>query len=207
MINFFGLRLVFTIGLYLVMFSSCGPNVEDVLISNNKRISLGFADAQVELPGNYVSITIANLLDSVSSSDYPEYMKIEQRNRYLKTKTFPASFEIYCDSSNYENSIWFQEGEHIVLSKQVASGYLSLLEEAVVSNYVPLGIVAERLENKYYSGSSAQMIKLKYELTTEDHLQYYTQYVISGMSQTVCIHINHLDEEDHEELIKKIVIG
>ena len=190
----------------IFLVNSCGQSSRSVHSQDLQTVTIDFADAEIKMPKNYKQVSPDELKKILISSDKPHDV-VQANIRKIETlKTFPTDFIIYSDTTNAENNIWFQEGEHISLTKSLSEQYLSALEQQLQKEWTPQDIEYDRVESKYFAGSNAQIIKLKYKLTHESFSQYTTQYVISTRTKTMGIVINSQTLADYESMVKGMKI-
>jgi hypothetical protein len=146
------------------------------------------------------------LKEFLVNSDKPEDVIQASVQKIETVKTLPTDFIIYSDTTNFENNIWFQEGEHVPLTKSLSQQYLGMLEHQLQKEWTPQGIKYDRVESKYFSGRNNQIIKLKYKLIHQSFSRYTTQYLISTKTQTMGIVINSLTLSDYESMVTEMKI-
>lgn len=184
------------------MFSSCGQTDKTKEKDDLKKVTIDFAEAVIEIPDFYRLISPDDLKNELLSSDKPNNVIQTSIQKIEKLKSMPTDFIIYADTANFENNLWFQEGEHVRLTKSLSQQYLGMLEKQLGQTWTPQGIEYERIESKFISRSNNQVIKLKYKLTHDDFSRFTTQYIVSGKSKTIGIVVNDLSLKDYEILIK-----
>jgi hypothetical protein len=184
--------------------TACNSVDKSMVTESTRTVSIDFANASIELPKSFELTTTDDLKFALINSNKSD--KIIQTNlqKIEAIENFPFAIIIYSDTSNFENNIWFQQGEHFQLTKELSKHYINLVEKQLKLDWSYQGIDYERVEGKYLSNKNAQIIKLKYKLTLEGETRFTTQYLISTRTQTIGVIINNMTTIDFENLIKGI---
>jgi hypothetical protein len=189
----------------ILLFISCEKR-KTLDAEGLQTVTIGFANASMEMPRFYRDIPVEVLENLLGNSGEPDDLKQLQIQRLELVKAFPAHFIIYTDSTNLANQIWFQKGEHIVLTKHIAQQYLSMLEHQLEEQWNPYGVDYNRMESRYISTPNGQIIKLKYKIYHQDQMRFSTQYLISTRTQTMGIIVNGIDSMDYEDNVRRLKI-
>ncbi len=111
-------------------------------------------------------------------------------------------FRFFCDSTNFQNSIWMMYGPFIELDKHQASQYLRLVETERKQIQIRKGIQFKRLENKFLQAPNSKIIKIKYRLSNTNGPMFITSYLVSTKYRTFSLNVQHVNNIDFEEMIK-----
>jgi hypothetical protein len=171
-----------------------------------QTVNIDFANAKMEMPRSYKRVSVEELENLLVNSGGPEDLKQLQIGKFELVKAFPAHFIIYSDTANSENTIWFQKGEHITMTKSIAQQYRGMLEQHLEEQWKPFGIEYDRMESIYISANDIQIIKLKYMLNYQDLERYTTQYLISTKTQTWGIIVNGITASDYEDNVRRLKV-
>ncbi|HYF66655.1 MAG TPA: hypothetical protein VD884_00905 [Ohtaekwangia sp.] len=189
--------------LIILSLTACGKGGGFDENDDLQLVKIEFANSTIGIPKNYKLKSPEEIKESLlnSSKRYSEISETIQKLDYIKS--IPTEFQIYVDTLNYDNNIWFQEGQYVRLTKSLSQQYLSALETQLQKQWTPQDIKYERLESKFLSGTHAQLIKLKYKLSRESSSTYTTQYLISSNSKTIGVIINNVGPDDMENLVSR----
>lgn len=189
------------------MLISCGENRDNISDSDLKRISIDFANAKMNLPKSFQQTSFSEYRQKLINSNKPNDVIESSLVKLEQMQSIPQKIILFTDTSNFDNAIWFQEGEHVNLTKSLAQQYMRLLDENLVKQWTPQGIKFSKIDSKYFNGKNAKVIKLKYKLTDNISTRFSTQYIISTNSNTWSITVSNITDQDFEQLVKKIKIG
>lgn len=188
----------------ILILSSCTQPVKTINRKELQKVRIDFASAKMDIPKSYKLTSPDELLNALYLMDITDMLIQSSIQKIQAIKTFPTAFIIYADTINFDNSIWFQEGEHIHLTKTISQQYLQILEQQFQSEWTPQGIDYERVDSKFLTGKNMQILKLKYKLSYDSFSKYTTQYIVSSKSHTFGIIVNNRTEDDYEDLVKQI---
>lgn len=192
--------------LTIVCFTACYKTDKSKEIDDLQVVKIEFANATIGIPQRYKLTSPEELKEGLLNSG-KQYSEISETIQKIDAiKSIPTAFEIYVDTLNFDNNVWFQQGEHVRLTKSVSQQYLAVLETQLQKQWTPQGIKFERIESKYLSGTDVHLVKLKYKLTREGLSTYTTQYLVSSNSTTLGVVINNANSDDLERLIRGIRI-
>ena len=164
---------------------------------------LDFMDAEFDLPKQYAPIVLNVLTKkllhgTIDSATHREVSKL------LDAGVVKKSGITYFDTLLYANYIVFESGKYMEISKEVASYYIGILEDELNNKWERKGTRYERMESKYFSGSNAQVVKIKYKVHYKHGLRYVTQYLMSANQRTMSVVVTRMDEDDFEDLVMKV---
>ena len=189
----------------IVFFVSCSSGDEKQITNNAfKNVTLDFAEVEAQVPKNYVRTSFDEYERIINESETEQYLKDINLQNINKLRSVPVAIELYLDSSNYVNQIYFQEGEYVKLDKSIAQQYLQVLRGQVEQSWETLGIGYQLKEKKFFSNKDLQVIQIKYKLDLYGSEKYFTQYIISGRRKTIGVMINNKSDIDTEEILKGV---
>jgi hypothetical protein len=168
-----------------------------------QTVAVGFANASMEIPLSYKRVPVEELENLLINSGIPEDLK----QKLAFVNAFPAHFIIYSDTTNLQNMIWFQKGEHITLTKGLAQQYLSMLEQQLEGQWKPYGIDYDRVGSNFISENNIKILKLQYKLNHQGLVRYATQYLVSTKTQTIGVIVNGLTSNDFESSVRRLKIN
>lgn len=195
------MRIPTYVTLILLMLISCSKSENKV--DNLQEITVDFAKAKVPLPKLYHLVAPSRYKKIIQSTTLPEFVELKS-NMVDALVEANYVFEIYIDSTNSSNTIWFMDGPAVRLTKDMISFFISSTEKRFNSEFTPYGASYKRVENTFYDGRHNQLLKVKYEILYDDAKTYTTEYLVTSLTKTIGITVNNESETDFEELIKKI---
>lgn len=199
------MRILIFLILILLMATSCSQ--PESKVDNVREITVGFANAKLPVPKSYHLVTPSRYKKMIQSTNtLPEFVELKF-NKVDALVEANYVFEIYIDSTNSNNTIWFVDGPAVRLTEDMISYFISSTEKRLESEFALYGVSYKRVENTFYNGRHNQLLKVKYEMLYDDTKTYITEYLVTSLTKTIGITVNNESENDLEELIKKIKIG
>jgi hypothetical protein len=190
----------------IVLISVYGCNNKKV-DSTFKTINIKFAKAEIDIPKYYKKYSTNELVYALENSDSNIFM-LKSLIHFLEEANenkLPSLF--YCDTTNFNNRINFQKGEHVLLTKELSKLYIGTIEGQLQSNWLNQGIDYVRLDSKFKKGNKVQIIEVNYKLIHNERVGFISQYIITTMSQTIGITINSKKETNFDSIINSIRIN
>jgi len=195
-------KLLTIIVILIVAFGCHNKNVD----SNLKTIDIKFAKAKLQIPASYIISSPRELIQEVRHSNLPNPI-IQNRIQFYETiKSYKLKSLVYSDTTEIDNKIMMQEGEHVMLTKHISQLYAGQLEQELQKNWVTQGIDFKRVEIKFSKGGTTQIIKLKYNILYDNYSNYTTQYIITTLKKTIAITVTSSSNQDFEDLIKRMKV-
>lgn len=191
--------IVFTI---LLIITGCNNN--DKMSSNHKTINVEFAKIQIDIPKTYKHYLANDLVELIYKSDSLVFLPNSSAQHIEEVGAHPFPSKIYADSTNLNNRILFQKGEHILLTKELAHLYIDTVEQQLQSGWEIQGIDYLRLASNYKKGNKVQIIEIKYQLNYLGMVAYLSQYIITNMTQTIAISTNSNNPTEFDYLLNSI---
>jgi len=192
----------------VLILSSCKQEKENLVPKGHRSVKLSFVDANINLPNEYVEISIDELIEVWEYAEVDSVFKENKIQWLIQLRDSPAFATMFCDSSNVDNYIYFQKGKHVFLTKEIADQYLTNVQRNLRGSSELGGFNFTKVESKINSGDEAQLIKFKYKFDPEgeERTEYRTQYLFSSKTKTFGMVVSRSDEVDFERLIRDVKI-
>lgn len=185
---------------------SCNSGTTEKASTGLKRFDIDFVNAQIDLPAEYIFINTDDFIQILSSVEEVDSILIEDIIVALKElKKSSAPYLLLADSNDIRNNILIHLGEHIQISREMAAGYVGLMEDMLDSKWDSMHIQHAQLESRLFSGKSSQMIKLKYFLLRNEESAFMTQYILATSKKSIGFIVSSKSEEDFEQNIRNII--
>lgn len=175
------------------------PNVEN--INNNGDFTernIHFAKILIKLPHSFNEFTSKDLTNKVTELEENTTAYIESIKKFESSK---YGFKLFIDTLDFSSQIMFFGQEHLFIDKQTSGQYLTLLERQLENEWIPQGISFKRLESNFFSGKTVGILKIKYEINSNNITSFKTQYIVTTNKNTFGILVNKSDSEDFQNLI------
>lgn len=190
-----------------LLLESCSQGKNDGINNDAyKTVTIEFANIQAQVPKVYVRSSIENYENKILESDREQFLKDLDLQSLNGLKDLPIATEVYLDSTNFLNQIYFQEGEYVKLTKPIAQQYLQMLKEHLEQSWTKLGLTYDLKEKKFFSNGDWQVIKIKYKIDFRSYQKYQTQYILSGRTKTIGLIISTVEDTDTDEIFGRIKI-
>ena len=165
-------------------------------------IKVDFANVYIPVPAHFKQFKADILLKTLSKEQNPidEIVKRiligyeSEGNKYI----------LLHDTTYMNNFIHFESLEFLPLSKEISELILAKMKAGMNATFRNSDINYAFLEQKYFGGSQAQIMKVKYEMSIPGKRLWLTEYLISTQKHT--FKATHFSEfvEDIEANIKSM---
>lgn len=174
---------------------------EKVMLTN---VKVDFANLILPMPSNYKQYTPSEILEEVKRNEENEGIKDIIVSQIQRLEQRSNNYIMLHDPNEISSSIHIEEKPPIELSKATSEMILAQIKSAVKAAYQNSGAQYSFLEQKYFGGKEAQIMKAKFELGLGPFKIWITQYAISARGKA--IFVTHATEypEDIEENIKAL---
>ncbi len=168
-----------------------------------REVTLTFAPLRCLVPAQYQLTTPVRYIRMLQRLHGPAEVQV----RTAQVEAMLAKgylFDLYVDSLNADHTLWFVDGPYVRLNKDIIRYHVGTMEQTFRSQMESEGVTVRRIDNAFYNGRAAQLLKVKFEWRSGDVRSYTTEYILTTYTRSVLIMVNHSDPQDYEDLIRQV---
>ncbi len=185
----------------LVVLVACNTRTHQM--PDAREVTLTFAPLRCLVPSHYQLTTPVRYIQLLQRMHAPEEAQVRTAQvEAMLEKDY--LFDLYVDTLNADHTIWFVDGPYVRLNKDIIRYHVGTMEQAFRSQMESEGVEVKRVDNTFYNGRAAQLLKVKFEWTSGEVRSYTTEYILTTYTRSVLIMVNHSDPQDYEELIRQV---
>ncbi len=165
--------------------------------------NITFVRGELELPLEYMSIRSDDLRKHLLSKE--DLVFDESLIQFIDVLNFAeADYQIFVDSTNYNNNIWMFKEEYGVFNKEDSGYILGNLQNDLVPYWTNNGYDVEKIESTFKKNKYIRIFKAKYSMTKDAYTKFMTFYLITTQKYTLTINVHNEYGEDFEQYLKNI---